>query len=89
MYDTNAKIQLAHGSGGRKTQQLIKTLFQNKFSNDVLDQMLDAAIVELNEKSLAFTTDSFVVSPLFFPGGNIGKLAVYGTVSMGRRRWMR
>ncbi|MCE5284592.1 MAG: hydrogenase expression/formation protein HypE [Pelosinus sp.] len=78
MYD---KIELAHGSGGRKTQQLIKTLFQNKFNSPILDQMLDAAILEINESRLAFTTDSFVVTPLFFPGGDIGKLAVYGTVN--------
>lgn len=81
MYDTNDKVELTHGNGGRKTQQLIKELFQKNFSNHVLDQMLDAAVFEIEGKRLAFTTDSFVINPLFFPGGDIGKLAVCGTVN--------
>lgn len=81
MYEINGKIELTHGSGGRKTQQLIKTMFQKSFSNRILDQMLDAAMLEIEGTRLAFTTDSFVINPLFFPGGDIGKLAVCGTVN--------
>jgi hydrogenase expression/formation protein HypE len=75
-------ILLAHGSGGRLTHELITTLFQPQFSNPALNAMDDAAVLKAQGKgSLAFTTDSFVVSPLFFPGGDIGKLAVCGTVN--------
>jgi hydrogenase expression/formation protein HypE len=71
------KISLAHGSGGRLTHDLIKN-FLKKFDNPSLSPLADSAI--LNE-GLAFTTDSFVVKPIFFPGGDIGKLAVTGTVN--------
>lgn len=76
-----ARVEIAHGGGGRKTQQLIKTVFQKHFTNNVLDQMLDAAIFDMAGNKLAFSTDSFVINPIFFPGGDIGKLAVYGTVN--------
>ena len=81
MNDSSDKIELTHGNGGKKTQQLIKTIFQKKFSNTALDQMLDAAILEVEGTRLAFTTDSFVINPLFFPGGDIGKLSVCGTIN--------
>jgi len=70
-------ITLAHGNGGEENNELIKKVFYKHFKNDILDKSEDAAIIE--EGKLAFTTDSFTVSPLFFPGGDIGKLAVCGT----------
>ena len=75
------KILLSHGGGGEETQNLIKSLFFKHFDNDILLKMEDAARLEMNSSKLAFTTDSFVVSPLFFKGGNIGKLAIAGTVN--------
>ncbi|MBM3247857.1 MAG: hydrogenase expression/formation protein HypE [Candidatus Omnitrophica bacterium] len=75
------KILLGHGSGGKLMHDLIKNLLLKYFRNPYLDELTDAAIIGLKNKRLAFTTDSFVVKPLFFPGGNIGKLAVVGTVN--------
>lgn len=72
------KINLSHGSGGEKSQELIKEVFLRSFGNPILNSMDDAATVE---GDLAFTTDSFVVQPLFFPGGDIGKLSICGTVN--------
>jgi len=74
------RILLAHGSGGRLSHELIKTMFQKHLGNPYLDQMNDASMLPGQER-IAVTTDSFVVSPLFFRGGNIGKLAVCGTVN--------
>ena len=74
------RIMMAHGSGGRLSHELIRTLFQKHLGNPYLDQMNDASILPGQEK-IAVTTDSFVVSPLFFRGGDIGKLAVCGTVN--------
>ncbi len=79
------RIVLAHGGGGRLTHQLIEKIFIPAFGNPMLEQRHDGAVLSLNGlttgSSLAFTTDSFVVRPLIFPGGNIGDLAVYGTVN--------
>ena len=75
------RILLAHGSGGRLTHELIDTLFRPAFSNPILNAMDDAALLKAVKGKLAFTTDSFVVTPLFFPGGDIGSLAVHGTVN--------
>ncbi len=75
------KILLAHGNGGRYSHKLVKELFQRYLGNEYLDQMNDAAVFSVPGDKLAFTTDSFVVSPLVFPGGDIGKLAVCGTVN--------
>jgi len=75
------RIVLAHGGGGRLTHQLIEKIFLPAFSNAALEQRHDGAIVAVNGSRLAFTTDSFVVRPLIFPGGNIGDLAVNGTVN--------
>ena len=75
------RIVLAHGSGGRLTHQLIEKIFLPAFSNSMLEQRHDGAVVPVNGARLAFTTDSFVVRPLIFPGGNIGDLAVNGTVN--------
>ena len=74
-------ITLSHGSGGVQTNKLIHELFFKYFNNDILNQMNDAAQVDIDFKKLAFTTDSYVVNPLFFNGGNIGKLAVCGTIN--------
>jgi hydrogenase expression/formation protein HypE len=75
------RIVLAHGGGGRLTHQLIEKIFMPAFSNAMLEQRHDGAVLQLNGSRLAFTTDSFVVRPLIFPGGNIGDLAVNGTVN--------
>jgi hydrogenase expression/formation protein HypE len=75
------RIVLAHGGGGRLTHQLIEKIFLPAFSNAMLEQRHDGAVLQLNGSRLAFTTDSFVVRPLIFPGGNIGDLAVNGTVN--------
>jgi hydrogenase expression/formation protein HypE len=75
------RIELAHGSGGRKTQELIKSVFQKSYKNSILSDLLDAAQFEINGTKLAFSTDSFVIHPIFFPGGDIGKLAVCGTIN--------
>lgn len=74
------KIIMAHGSGGRATSDLIREIFAREFTNPVLDAMEDAAVVPGSGK-IAFTTDSFVVEPLEFPGGDIGRLSVCGTVN--------
>jgi hydrogenase expression/formation protein HypE len=78
MYKT---ILLGHGSGGLMTSDLISGLFIKYFNNPILNVMSDSAITQVDNTLLAFTTDSFVVDPLFFPGGDIGKLAVCGTVN--------
>ncbi|HHV64285.1 MAG TPA: hydrogenase expression/formation protein HypE [Peptococcaceae bacterium] len=75
------KIVMAHGSGGNATRELIRNLFQKYLSNAYLDKMEDSASLPKSEFSLALTTDTFVVTPLEFPGGDIGKLAVCGTVN--------
>ncbi|MEQ3550064.1 hydrogenase expression/formation protein HypE [Pseudonocardia nematodicida] len=74
------RITLAHGAGGKATHTLIEAVFLDAFRNPVLEAMEDGAAVDGGER-LAFTTDAFVVSPLFFPGGDIGDLAVNGTVN--------
>jgi hydrogenase expression/formation protein HypE len=82
-YLHDEKITLSHGSGGKSTHNLIEGVFAPAFSNPLLDPMDDAAtfIVAGTGSRMAFTTDTYVVSPLFFPGGDIGKLAVHGTVN--------
>jgi hydrogenase expression/formation protein HypE len=74
-------ILLGHGSGGKLSAELIRDIFLPAFKNPVLDRLDDQAIVEVAGQRLAITTDSFVVKPLFFPGGDIGSLAVHGTVN--------
>jgi len=74
-------IMLAHGGGGRLMHQLIEQLFMPAFANPLLAARHDGAILDLGGVRLAFTTDSYVVRPLFFPGGDIGALAVNGTVN--------
>ena len=74
-------ILMAHGGGGRLTQMLVERLFVSSFDNPALAELHDGAIVEAGGARLAFSTDSFVIHPLFFPGGDIGSLAVHGTVN--------
>ena len=74
-------VQLAHGAGGKLSSDLIEKIFLPRFSNQTLDKLEDQAIIENLGKRLAFTTDSFVVDPIFFPGGNIGELAINGTIN--------
>jgi hydrogenase expression/formation protein HypE len=74
-------ITMAHGSGGLLSHQLIEQMFQPAFDNDLLNSAHDGAVLDAAAGRLAFTTDSFVVQPIFFPGGNIGDLAVNGTVN--------
>jgi hydrogenase expression/formation protein HypE len=74
-------VLLAHGGGGKLTHQLIEKLFLPAFENPLLGAMHDGAVFDLFSQKLAFTTDSYVVHPLFFPGGDIGSLAVNGTVN--------
>lgn len=74
-------ILLAHGGGGRMTHQLIEQIFLPAFGNPLLNSRHDGAVLDLQGRRLAFTTDSYVVRPLFFPGGDIGTLAVNGTVN--------
>jgi hydrogenase expression/formation protein HypE len=81
MIDTDEVITLAHGSGGKKTSQLIEEIFLPAFRNDKLDLLHDGALLELPTNRIVYTTDSYVVQPLFFPGGDIGKLAVTGTLN--------
>jgi hydrogenase expression/formation protein HypE len=75
------KITLAYGSGGRLMHQLIDSLFMKEFDNKILRRKTDSAVLKIGNKKIAFTTDSYVVNPIFFPGGDIGSLAVYGTVN--------
>ena len=74
------KVTMAHGSGGESTSGLIKNVFAKYFNNDILNRLEDSAVVPGNSR-LAMTTDSFVVTPIEFPGGNIGRLSVCGTVN--------
>lgn len=76
----DGKIQMVHGSGGSATNELITDLFAKAFSNETLDQMEDCAVVPGSAR-IALTTDSFVVTPVEFPGGDIGRLSVCGTVN--------
>lgn len=74
-------IELIHGDGGKYTGELIEELFYRSFKNDILLQDMDSALFDVDKGKLAFTTDSFIVNPIFFRGGDIGKLAVCGTVN--------
>jgi len=74
-------VRLGHGSGGKMTANLIEKLFLPLIGNDILNLLDDSALVNIDGRSLAITTDSYVVSPIFFPGGDIGSLAVHGTIN--------
>lgn len=77
----HAEIVLGHGSGGRLSQRLIEGVVLPQFRNELLEPLHDGAVFSLNGSRVAFSTDSYVISPLFFPGGDIGSLAVHGTVN--------
>jgi hydrogenase expression/formation protein HypE len=75
------RITLSHGAGGRLSHELVEELFLPYFANDLLRALDDSAIIPVQSNRLAFTTDAYVVKPLFFPGGDIGRLAICGTVN--------
>ena len=75
------RITLDHGSGGEASRELVNEIFLRRLDNEFLRRMDDSAVVELPGGRVAITTDSYVVDPIFFPGGNIGSLAVHGTVN--------
>ena len=75
------EIVLAHGSGGKLSQRLLQSIVLPQFRNELLAPLHDGAVFALDGSRVAFSTDSYVVSPIFFPGGDIGKLAVHGTVN--------
>ncbi len=75
------QITLDHGSGGEASRELVETVFLSRLHNDILDRMDDSAVINLFDHNLAMTTDSYVVDPIFFPGGNIGSLSIHGTVN--------
>ena len=79
--DQYPTVQLAHGGGGRFSAQLVSEMFLAAFGNPTLDVLHDGAILEVPAGRLAFSTDSFVIHPRFFPGGDIGSLAVHGTLN--------
>ena len=74
-------VQLAHGGGGRLSQMLVEEMFLEAFRNPALELLHDGALLDAAGGRLAFSTDTFVVRPLFFPGGDIGSLAVHGTIN--------
>lgn len=80
MNNKEERIQLGHGSGGQMTRELLDDFIFSTLSNPFLDQKHDGAVISLSGK-IAVSTDSFVISPIFFPGGNIGELAINGTVN--------
>lgn len=75
------KVLLGHGSGGQLSHDLFSNLFVKYFKNPTLEAQTDSALLQINSENIAFTTDSYVVDPIFFNGGNIGKLAICGTVN--------
>src|SRR5690242_9948006 len=77
----HSHIQMAHGGGGKLMHRLLQEIFLAAFGNDALNHQHDSSVLSLPTKQLAFTTDSYVVRPIFFPGGDIGSLAVHGTVN--------
>jgi hydrogenase expression/formation protein HypE len=81
MDSSEDRILLAHGSGGELSHQLVSSLFAQSFHNPILQPLDDSAVISVEGERWAFTTDSYVVTPIFFPGGDIGKLAVCGTVN--------
>ena len=77
----HANIQLAHGSGGKLSADLIATMILPRFANPALNRLNDQAVLSLPPGRIAFSTDTYVVDPIFFPGGSIGDLAINGTVN--------
>lgn len=81
MSDMSEVIKLSHGSGGEASRRLVEDVIAGYLRNEALDPLDDSAVLSIRGGRLAFTTDSYVVSPIFFPGGDIGSLAVHGTVN--------
>ena len=77
----NPCIQMDHGSGGEASRGLVEDIFLSRIGNEILNRMDDSAVLSEKGRRLAMTTDSYVVTPIFFPGGNIGSLSVHGTVN--------
>ncbi len=75
------QVLLGHGSGGQLSHDLISKIFVKHFDNPILRKQTDSALLEINATNISYTTDSYVVDPIFFPGGNIGKIAIAGTVN--------
>jgi len=75
------RVLMAHGSGGLMSQELIEKVFKKSWNNPYLDPMLDGALLDLPPGRVAMSTDSFVITPIFFPGGDIGKISICGTVN--------
>ena len=80
-FNNHGKILLGHGSGGKLTSELINKFILPAFDNRYLNELGDQAVININGSKIAFTTDSYVINPIFFPGGNIGELAVNGTIN--------
>ena len=81
-YSSKSKvITITHGDGNRITEELINNYILNHLSNEILEKLEDSASFDIGLKNISFTTDSFVVDPIFFPGGDIGKLSVCGTIN--------
>ena len=80
-YAEGAVVELAHGGGGLKTAALVDRLFVPAFRNPYLAELADGAVMPVGSERLAFSTDTYVVRPLFFPGGDIGSLAIHGTAN--------
>lgn len=78
---TDEVVTLSHGSGGKASRQLIEAVFRSALSNPVLDRLDDSAVLSAGDARIAFTTDSYVIDPVFFPGGDIGSVAVNGTIN--------
>ena len=81
MYKNNETIRLGHGAGGLLTNRLIKAVVLKYFNNKILNRLEDSAELNVRKNKIAFTTDSYVIDPIFFPGGDIGNLAICGTVN--------
>mgnify|MGYP003565982909 CR=1 FL=1 len=75
------RIQMDHGAGGRASQELVARTFLPALENPILKELNDSALLDFRDMRLAMSTDSYVVDPIFFPGGDIGSLAVHGTVN--------
>ncbi|MBX7153249.1 hydrogenase expression/formation protein HypE, partial [bacterium] len=75
------QILLAHGGGGTLSHQLLQSVFMPAFRNSILSEGHDGALLKVGKERLAMSTDSYVVNPIFFPGGNIGDLAINGTIN--------
>jgi len=78
---SDGRVDLSHGAGGRASAQLIDEVFRTAFANQILDRGNDSAVFDVSAGRLVMSTDAYVISPLFFPGGDIGSLAVHGTIN--------